>query len=172
MKSWDERKSVVKALVSSIEIKQRKMQTNKISSMFEYCLRKQMFCSTLGMASITDWLTCNTAKVDAADSAKEITKYPNEKHWITKEMSEEAVTFVKVWLLNAPCVETHYCRKVPAYKEKRFLEPGTKVINLFERYQHDANEASKRAVGFTYFKKSFADLKMSIFMPRKDVIHA
>ncbi|ESO87091.1 hypothetical protein LOTGIDRAFT_154581 [Lottia gigantea] len=59
-------------------------------------------------------------------------------------------------------------RKSAPYKDKRFLEPSKKVINLHETYLKDAEDVGKMAVGFTYFKNMFCKLNLSVFKPKKD----
>ena len=122
-----------------------------------------MFCYTLGMPerTINDWLNAGTGK--CPDDNEEI-----EKSVPSKNMSDEDAQLIKEWLLKVPCVDSHYCRQVQTYKKKRFLEPGTKVIDLYNLYTSDAISAERRVAGLTYFKYTFHSLKMSVFKPRKD----
>ena len=173
MTSWSVRQNVVTAMVTSVSKKQKKSENNKRSHNFMYKLRLQngtvvqvckiMFYSTLGMPerTINDWLNAGTGK--CPDDNEDI-----EKSVPSKSMPDEDAQFIKEWLLKVPCVDSHYCRKVRAYKENRFLEPGTKVIDLYNLYASDAISAERRVAGLTYFKNTFHSLKMSVFMPRKD----
>ena len=76
--------------------------------------------------------------------------------------------FLKNWLSGWPTVPSHYCRKVPSYKEKKFLYPGTTKSNLYREYRKSAEKAGVRVIGETFFNKVFEKEKLSVFTPRKD----
>ena len=70
------------------------------------------------------------------------------------------------WILST--VDSHYCRNNPAYKDKKFLYPGTIIANLHHEYQEAAETAGVRVVGITYFSEVFHEEKYSIFIPCHD----
>lgn len=80
----------------------------------------------------------------------------------------EVSAFVNDWLSDLPTVDSHYCRKVDTYKDKKFLHPGTTIANLHREYKQAAVIAGVRAVGIKFFSGRFHDGKYSVFIPRKD----
>ncbi|GFO32228.1 hypothetical protein PoB_005873300 [Plakobranchus ocellatus] len=78
------------------------------------------------------------------------------------------MSYLKQWLLKVDCVDSHYCRSSKSYKNKRFLEPGTKKVDLYQRYCSDCKNEGIRSACLTIFKKFFSDLDLSVFRPRKD----
>lgn len=83
-------------------------------------------------------------------------------------VGEADLTFLKTWLTNLPNLPSHYCRNVPAYKNKKFLYPGTTKSGLYEEYQTAAAESGARVVGYKVFSTIFDAENFSVFIPRKD----
>ncbi|ESO88713.1 hypothetical protein LOTGIDRAFT_165497 [Lottia gigantea] len=117
---------------------------------------KSMFCSTLGIAerTISDWLSLKVK--DGSNDVHDVADIPckeKTRSGPTQKMSNDTVYYLKT-SINIPCVDSHYCRKIPAYKDKRFLQPGIKVIDLFERYieqgPRGVSLAEKRTNSYMY----------------------
>lgn len=173
LKTWRERSTYVNALVSVAERKQKKADASRRSRSFIYNLRlqtgvkmtvcKTMFCNTIGVSERTvgSWLEPDNPK------GKE-QKPRTPKTGRTEKMSEMDEDFLKKWLSEIPCVDSHYCRKSDAYKNKKFLEPGTTVVKLHEIYEQDAGKAGLRAAKETLFRKQFISMNFSVFRPRND----
>lgn len=83
-------------------------------------------------------------------------------------ISDADQTFLNQWLSGLPTVPSHYCRQVPSYQDKKFLEPGTVQSDLYKEYQKTAGESGARVVSETYFRKVFSEQKYSVFIPRND----
>ncbi|KAJ8369537.1 hypothetical protein SKAU_G00095650 [Synaphobranchus kaupii] len=64
---------------------------------------------------------------------------PAKKIGITAYVEEKDTDFLKQWLSGLPSLPSHYCRS--AYKDKKFLYPGTTIVNLHEEYQAAAETA-------------------------------
>ena len=191
MKSWECRKNYIQALVTAQPIKQKKNTTSsrRHTSLF-YALKKfdgsivsvckKMFCSTLGISkrTIGSWTSDSFCKrsqgelLEADESELRTTAHkPKTKSQCsgkTKPVSEEDMKYLKIWLLDLPTVESHYCRQTDTYRDKKFLFPGTKVTDLLEDYCKSASGKSMRAVGLTMFRKMFSAMGFSIFIPKKD----
>ena len=184
--SWEERKRIINALTTVSEKKQsqgvRSLRGKPVSYFLKvangqrYQVCKSMFASTLGipLRTLGFWMS-DREKVNRSPSVEEqgqdenrSLEHPEKPTHSSKKLSDSEVAFLKTWLGNVPVVESHYCRQRDTYKDKKFLEPGTKVIDLHRLYVEDANGKDVRAVGYTYFKQMFADLGFSIFRPRKD----
>jgi hypothetical protein len=86
----------------------------------------------------------------------------------TQPISEKDKTFLKNWLTSLPVVPSHYCRSAPTYQDKRFLEPGTTIVNLYQEYKKASEESGHRSVCYKIFSKTFRELNFSVFIPRKD----
>ncbi|KAK3774695.1 hypothetical protein RRG08_051237 [Elysia crispata] len=53
-------------------------------------------------------------------------------------------------------------------KAKKFLYPGTRVFDLFEAYQKDAQNNKKKMFGLSFFRNHFITNSFSVFVPKKD----
>ena len=116
-----------------------------------------MFSSTLGIPerTLTDWL-------------KDLPKENVGKENRVRGHKEIDTNYLKQWLLNIPCIDSHYCRKTPSYQGKRFIDPSTKIMALYNRYCNDAQQAGRIVLCLTLFRTKFRELGLSIFIPRKD----
>lgn len=83
-------------------------------------------------------------------------------------ISDADKNFLKEWLSGLPTVPSHYCRQVPSYQDKNFLEPGTFQSALYKEYRKAADESGGRIVSETYFRNAFDEQKYSVFVPRND----
>lgn len=72
------------------------------------------------------------------------------------------------YLARLATVEAHYLRNHPSYREKKFLEPGTSIANLYREYKSEAEGAQRKPISQTSFRYLFTQEKMSVFVPRKD----
>ncbi|KAJ4943895.1 hypothetical protein JOQ06_006388 [Pogonophryne albipinna] len=59
-------------------------------------------------------------------------------------ISDADQTFLKEWLSGLPTVPSHYCSQVPAYQDKKFVEPGTVLSDLHKEYQKAAGKSGAR----------------------------
>jgi hypothetical protein len=80
-------------------------------------------------------------------------------------ISEEDKTFLN-WLTSLPVVPSHYCRSAPTYQDKRFLEPGTTIVNLYQEYKKASEESGRRSACSKIFSKTFRELNFSVFSKR------
>ena len=177
--SWSVRQSTVTSLISIGEKKTVKNPNSKRGNPVEYFLKKkdgsklqvckEMFCSTLGIhkRTMSDWLSCKTEKSTVGGEVEGEEEEEKQKK-PTKKMTDQEILYLKQWLLKVDCVDSHYCRSSESYKNKRFLEPGTKKVDLHERYCNDCKTDGIRPGCLTIFKKYFSDLGLSVFRPRKD----
>lgn len=158
MPSWETRKLYIQTLVENVPIKQKKggvASKRKTSRSYHLQLAdrcklpvfKILFCSTLGFAprTIGSWLTVDMK-----------TKTDPPKSKINKTgphmpISDADQTFLKEWLSGLPTVPSHYCRQVPSYQDKKFVEPGTVLSDLHKEYQKAAGKSGARVVSETYF---------------------
>ncbi|KAK3758232.1 hypothetical protein RRG08_061079 [Elysia crispata] len=164
MKSWECRKNYIQALVTAQPIKQKKNTTSsrRHTSLF-YALKKfdgsivsvckKMFCSTLGISkrTIGSWTSGSFCKrsqgelLEADESELRTTAHkPKTKSPCsgkTKPVSEEDMKHLKIWLLDLPTVECHYCRQTDTYRDKKFLFPGTKKNLAREKKEKDKDDA-------------------------------
>ncbi|KAJ4939628.1 hypothetical protein JOQ06_029072 [Pogonophryne albipinna] len=175
MPSWETRKLYIQTLVENVPIKQKKggvVSRRKTSLSYHLQLAdrcklpvcKIIFYSTLGIAprTIGSWLTVDMK-----------TKTDPPKPKINKTgphmpISDADQTFLKEWLSGLPTVAFHYCRQVPSYQDKKFVEPGTVLSDLHKEYQKAAGKSGARVVSETYFRKVFSEQKYSVFVPKKD----
>ena len=88
-----------------------------------------MFSSTLGIPerTLTDWLK---------DIPKENVGKENTV-WGHKEID---TNYLKQWLLEVPCIDSHYCRKTPTYQGKRFIEHKVDIIKKYLHVGHTQME--------------------------------
>lgn len=176
--SWHARQSIVATLTSVKDKKQIKATNTKRGNPHEYFLKKkdgskhqvcrEMFCSTLGIPTrtISDWLnTKNKVDTENGDQHSENNQTGETS---SRKLTDEEIKNLKLWLLKLDTVDSHYCRSSESYKNKRFLEPGVRKTDLYERYCIDSKAEGVRAACLTIFKKYFKDLGFSIFRPRKD----
>lgn len=180
MESWSERKNFVKALTERKDKKQVKNLNGTRGNPLIFNLRlsdgkavqvcKYMFCATMGLSERTvgEWLSPEGIRMVEQEDGNEHLDQSKPSKPQKRKFNKEDETFLKEWLLAIPCVDSHYCRKSEAYKNKRFLEPGTKIIQLFERYKIDAEEKNRTPTCLTTFRQVFQNLGFSIFRPRKD----
>ena len=171
MKTWEERRSYVHALVNSVDIKQKSSQASRRSASRLYHLKlpdaasvpvcKSLFCATLGLSkrTVSSWLDVNDQNPPKPKSPKTGKCVP---------VGANDLNFLKNWLNGLPTVPSHYCRNVPAYQSKKFVYPGATKANLHAEYTAAATEANARVVGLKYFSNVFEDEKFSVFIPRKD----
>ncbi|KAM3609180.1 uncharacterized protein V6R79_010766 [Siganus canaliculatus] len=175
MPSWETRKLYIQTLVEHVPIKQKKggVSSRRKTSLSYYLqladrcklpVCKNLFCSTLGIAprTIGSWLAEDMKKKPDPPKPKINKTGPHVP------ISDADQTFLKDWFSGLPCVPSHYCRQVPSYKNKKFLEPGTVLSDLYREYQKAAGESGARAVSDTYFRKAFSEQKYSVFVPKKD----
>ena len=171
MKTWEERRSYVHALVNTVDIKQKSSQASRRSSSRLYHLKlgdatsfpvcKSLFCSTLGLSkrTVASWLDVNNQNPPKPKTPKKGKCVP---------VGAYDLNFLKNWLNGLPTVPSHYCRNVPAYQSKKFLYPGATKANLHAEYTAAATEAKARVVGLKYFSNVFSEKKFSVFIPRTD----
>lgn len=171
MPFWETRKLYIQTLVQNVPIKQKKggVASRRTTSLLYHLqladrrklpVCKNLFCSTLGIAprTIGSWLK---SKTDPC-------KPKINKTGPCVPISDVDQTFLKEWLSGLPTVPSHYCRQVPSYQEKKFLEPGTVLSDLHKEYQKAAGENGARAVSETYFRNVFSEQNYSVFIPKKD----
>ena len=179
MNTWKERQLYITALVTKVDIKQRKVaEGSRRSISFSYQLKlqdgssckvcKSLFYSTIGVPerTITHWLNEDTINHDDQAAAPPSKYGPKSgKH----AKLETCVTdFLKDWLKDLPTVDSHYCRSTATYKNKRFLHPGTTISQLHREYEQAAATVEVRAVGIPHFTDVFHEENYSVFIPRKD----
>lgn len=175
MPSWETRKLYIQTLVENLPIQQKKggvasRRTTSLSYNLQLADRcklpvcKNLFCSTLGIAprTIGSWLTVDMKNKTVPCKPKTNKTGPHVP------ISDVDQTFLKEWLSGLPTVPSHYCRQVPSYQDKKFLEPGTVLSDLHKEYQKAAGENGTRAVSETYFRKVFSEQQYSVFIPKKD----
>ncbi|KAL3995807.1 RISC-loading complex subunit TARBP2 [Sarotherodon galilaeus] len=176
MPSWETRKVYIQTVVENVPIKQKKggVDSRRTTSLLYHLqlsdrckipVCKNLFCSTLGIAlrTIGSWLTAGMKPNTHTQPNPKINK--TGPHM---PISDGDQAFLKEWLSGIPTVPSHYCRQVPSYQNKKFLEPGTVLRELHKEYQNAANENGKRAVSETYFRKVFGEQDYSVFIPKKD----
>ena len=148
MPSWETRKLYIQTLVENLPIKQRKgcvasRRTTSLSYHLQLADRcklpvcKILFCSTLGITprTIGSWL---------AVDRKTKTDPPKPKINKTSPhmpISDADQTFLKEWLSGLSTALSHYCRQVPSYQDKKFLESGTVLSDLHKEYQKAAGKS-------------------------------
>lgn len=81
-------------------------------------------------------------------------------------MEEKDTNYLKQWLSGLPSLPSHYCRS--AYKDRKFLYPGTTIAHLHVEYKAAAETAGNRVVCLTKFSEIFHEENYSVFIPRKD----
>ena len=174
MSSWEERRSYVQTLVHKVEVKQPKSPTSRRNVSMCYNLQledgttmqvcKKMFSSTIGVPkrTIGRWLC------EAGRSPDHVTKPKSPKTGSRVHVSEDDITFLENWLNALPTTPSHYCRSSSTYQDKKYLHPGTKILQLFNEYGVAAREAQVRIVARKYFTEVFHRLNFSVFIPRKD----
>ncbi|XP_014678087.1 PREDICTED: uncharacterized protein LOC106817882 isoform X2 [Priapulus caudatus] len=172
MMSWEERRSNVHTLVNKVDIKQKKNLASRRKTSFSYNLKlsdatsipvcKSCFSSTLGLSqrTVVSWLQDENNKPPLQPKTPKTGK--------CVPVGEADLNFLKNWLTNLPSLPSHYCRSVPAYKNKKFLYPGTTKANLYPLYKQAATEAGARVVGEKLFSRVFEAEHFSVFIPRKD----
>jgi hypothetical protein len=178
MRNWDERQVYVSALVSKELIKKKTTdkETSRRSSSLNYFLKvqsgeclqvcKQMFIQTLSMndKTINNWV--NDLPVPSVQRPVKKPRTPNAG--ISSPIAVADRTFLLQWLTGLPVVPSHYCRQRDSYKNKKFLLPNTKIVNLYEEYKSTTCELGYRSVGITVFSQTFHAENFSVFIPRND----
>ncbi|MEL7308194.1 MAG: hypothetical protein AAGK05_10210 [Pseudomonadota bacterium] len=174
MSSWDERLTYVKNLVERHDIKQHTVSSSsRRENSFSFfltippdgkrvCVCKKLFCATFGVSlrTVGDWVSkCRERKEFRANIPQA---------GPTRKVSEDERNFLERFLMNLPTVDSHYCRNSATYKDKKFLYPGTKLQDIYERYQEESNKANLRSVSLTYFRYVFTQMNFSVFIPKKD----
>ena len=188
LRTWEERRVFVKSSMKQVPIIQTKAGMNsRRHCTWEYYLShnnisyrvcKKMFCSTLGMPqrTIMNWCYAGSStneenedkpnksfEVITEEARQNISKQPRKAHNATPP---EDLGFITTFLESLATIPSHYCRAT--YKDTKFLEPGTRLVDLYEEYKSKAVEAGKKAVSYPLFKKAFDEGNYSVFIPRKD----
>ena len=170
MKTWKERKIFVKSLVEKVDIKQRttgESSRKKFSYSYHLLVNdqrhqvcKKLFCSTLGIPerTVMRWVTEENSNDLCTENASP-RQAPNK-------LNEEDNEFLIAFLNSIATVPSHYCRA--AYRNRKFMEPGTTLSSLFKLYQKKAADEGVRSACYTLFNKRFHALGFSVFVPRKD----
>jgi len=83
------------------------------------------------------------------------------------EVDAEDRKYIIDWLEMLPTVESHYCRNINSYTEKKFLYPGTTISQLYGLYKESAIKDEQRVVSIA-FLAVFHDNDFSVFIPQKD----
>ena len=84
-------------------------------------------------------------------------------------MTPEENKFLIEWLEQIPTMDSHYCRNIPSYKDKKIFYPGTTQAQLHHEYQKAAETAYVRSASIFYFSQIILENNYSIFSPRKDL---
>ena len=83
-------------------------------------------------------------------------------------MQGDDLSFLNNWFHGLPTVPSHYCRSSAFAKDKKYLNPGTTILQLYKEYSATAQESHVRVVGRKFFTELFHKLNFSVFILRKD----
>nr|XP_039261034.1 uncharacterized protein LOC120337333 [Styela clava] len=126
MESWSERRSYVRASVSKVTTKQRKIAENmsRRKSSFEYHLQlqngtcilvcKKLFSATIGISQRTllSWLEGPAPFIKFLDPHR-------PRKGKTSFIQRQDMDFIIKWLHALPTLPSHYCRSRGTYKNKK-----------------------------------------------------
>ncbi|XP_077970195.1 uncharacterized protein LOC144424624 [Styela clava] len=174
MESWSERRSYVRASVSKVTTKQRKIAENmsRRKSSFEYHLQlqngkcilvcKKLFSATIGISQRTllSWLEGPAPFIKFLDPHR-------PRKGKTAFIQRQDMDFIIKWLHELPTLSSHYCRSRGTYKNKKYLYPGTTVSNLHRLYSEEATNSERRVISIAKFRDIFNKENFSSFRPRK-----
>ena len=73
--------------------------------------------------------------------------------------------FLTRFIESLATVESHYCRA--KHRDRKFLEPGTTLQNLYRVYRKQTTTAEIHCVSYPFFDKAMKDCNISIFLPKK-----
>ena len=124
---------------------------------------KELFSSTFGVPKRTIglWLC------EAGQSPDHVTNPKSHKTGSRVHVSADAITFLEKWLNALPTTPSRYCRSSSTYQDKKYLQLGTKILQLFNEYEVAARESQVRIVTRKYFTEVFHRLNFSVFISRK-----
>ena len=83
-------------------------------------------------------------------------------------MQGDDLSFHNKWFHGLPTVPSDYCRSSAFPKDKKYLNPGTTILQLYKEYSATAQESYARVVGRKFITELFHKLNVSVFIPRKD----
>ena len=62
-------------------------------------------------------------------------------------MQGDDLSFLNKWFHGLPTVPSHYCHSSAFAKDKKYLNPGTTILQLYKEYSATAQESHVRVVG-------------------------
>ena len=83
-------------------------------------------------------------------------------------MQGDDLSFHNKWFHGLPTVPSHYCRSGAFAKDKKYLNPGTTILQFYKEDSTTAQESHVRVVGRKFFTELFQKLNFSVLIPRKD----
>lgn len=165
--SWNEKKAIVRTLVTKFipkDTKHRKNQTSRRKKTLQFHLKKNheelirvckiMFLNTLGLNEwcVLSWLS-NDLEAPSATDKREVQN--NQKRMHAKEFLQEL-----------PKMESHYCR---SSSQRLYLEPiWDSKRHLYREYSKYCGEKDIATASLKVFYDILEEMKISIFSPKKD----
>ena len=70
-------------------------------------------------------------------------------------MPQECKEFLTRFIESLATVESHYCRA--KHKDRKFVEPGTTLQNLYREYRKQTTTAEMLCVSYPLFDKAMKD---------------
>lgn len=185
--SWKERKIFIKTM-TDVNVTQRSrdrkienLSRRKFSFKFHLYVNKSKkvrVCkkSLLATLGIGEWMVNNWlegggedhVELTEEDETDERTENKRQSKKITKQEDlNERCNLLKEFLLALPNVESHYCR---AGSQKLYLEScWTSKVQLFQFYTDNwCKEKNCKPLSSCTFHKTFEDLNLSLYRPKKD----
>ena len=83
-------------------------------------------------------------------------------------MQGDDLSFHNKWFHGFSTVPSHYCRSSAFTKDKKYLNPGTTILQFYKEDSTTAQESHVRVVDRKFFTELFQKLNFSVFIPRKD----
>ena len=82
-------------------------------------------------------------------------------------MQGDDLSFHNKWFHGLPTVPSHYCRSSTFAKDKKYLNPGSTILQFYKEDSTTAQESHVRVVGRKFFTELLQKLNFSVFIPRK-----
>ena len=73
------------------------------------------------------------------------------------------LSFHNKWFHGLPTVPSHYCRSGAFAKDKKYLNPGTTILQFYKEDSTTAQESHVRVVGRKFLTELFQKLNFSYF---------
>jgi hypothetical protein len=165
--TWERRRDYVRTcahLVGDGPTRRRRRWTLVLTNGRSFTVCRRLVASTLAVPEKT---LNNWARQPIIQGPQQV-RSKAAKKGKTAPISARDKKFLEAYLDNVDTVPSHYCRNVPSYKDKKFLQPHITIASLHRDYVKDSRRANRRAVSIATFSVAAEKKGLRKFRPKND----